>query len=35
MADHLWFIPVTGGCAPGLGAATFPTAPTRDLTNVQ
>lgn len=35
MADHLWFIPVTGGNAPGLAAATIPMAPTRDLTNVQ
>lgn len=35
MADQLWFIPVSSGSAPGLAMATFPIAPTRDLTNVQ
>jgi hypothetical protein len=35
MAEHVWFIPVTGGSGAAAGAATFPIAPTRDLTNVQ
>lgn len=33
--DHLWFIPVSSGNTLGEGAAAFPIAPTRDLTNVQ
>lgn len=35
MAEHLWFIPVTGGSSGSDVAASFPIAPTRDLTNVQ
>jgi hypothetical protein len=35
MAEHVWFIPVTGGSSGSDVAAAFPIAPTRDLTNVQ